>query len=310
MKITILDADTLGADLDLSILDRFGDLEVYDITLPEESVDNIDDSEIVITNKVVIDGDIMRSCPDLKLICVAATGMNNIDLQAAEELGIEVRNVTGYSTSSVAQHTLAMALAIIEKMEYHTLYARGGAWSQSEIFTHLEQPFWELEGKRWGIIGMGAIGQKVAQIVSAFGANVVYTSTSGQNEQQPYPLLSLDELLSTSDVVSIHAPLNNQTKNLINNTNLPLMRDGAILLNLGRGGIIHERDLASELDRRELYAGLDVVETEPLPSYSPLMHINHNERLLLTPHIAWASIEARNRLLEGIANNIEEYLSH
>ena len=306
MKIVLLDADTLGADLDLGALEALGELETYDITLPEERLDNIDDAEVIITNKVIIDKEIMEAAPRLKLICVAATGMNNIDLDAARDLGITVKNVAGYSTQSVAQHTFAMLLHILEKMEYYSLYARGGAWSQSLIFTHLEQPFDEIAGKQWGIIGMGAIGQNVARIATAFGAQVVYHSTSGVNTDQPYPHLELDKILSTSDIVSIHAPLNEQTKNLINSDNLPLLRDGAIVLNLGRGGIIDEKALAAELDRRELYAGLDVLETEPISSWNPLLHIQHTERLLMTPHIAWASVQSRQKLLEGIVKNIEE----
>jgi glycerate dehydrogenase len=305
MKLVLLDADTLGADLDLSPLEAFGELEIYDITLPEERIDNIDDAEVIITNKVIIDKEIMEAAPRLKLICVAATGMNNIDLDAAADLGITVRNVAGYSTTSVTQHTFAMLLHIMEKMEYYSLYARGGAWSQSMIFTHLEQPFHEIAGKRWGIIGMGTIGQNVARIATAFGAEVIYHSTSGANTDQPYPHLELDKILSTSDIVSIHAPLSDQSKNLINSDNLPLLRDGAILLNLGRGGIIDEKALAAELDRREIYAGLDVLESEPIPSYNPLLHIRHTERLLMTPHIAWASVESRQKLLDGIVKNIK-----
>ena len=309
MKLALLDAETLGADLDLSPLETFGELEVYEITEPDETLDNIDDAEIVITNKVVIDRAIMQAAPQLKLICVAATGTNNIDLDAAEELGIAVKNVAGYSTQSVTEHTFAMLFAIVKKMEYYTLYARGGAWSQSPIFTHLDQPFWEIAGKRWGIIGMGAIGRNVARIATAMGAEVVYHSTSGTNTDQPYTHLDLDELLSTSQIVSIHAPLNDQTRDLIGADNLPLLSEGAIILNLGRGGIINEAALAKELDRRELYAGLDVLETEPVTAYHPLMHIHHIERLLLTPHIAWGSVEARQKLLEGIVNNIQNFLA-
>jgi glycerate dehydrogenase len=308
MKLVLLDADTLGSDLDLSPLEALGDLEVYDITTPEETAENIAQADVIITNKVVIDRPLMETNPTLKLICVAATGMNNIDLDAAQELGITVKNVAGYSTHSVTQHTFALALHLIEKMAYYTAYAQGGAWSQSPIFTHLEQPFWEIRNKRWGIIGMGAIGRNVAQVASAFGAEVVYHSTSGTNTDQPYPHLELDELLRTSDIVSIHAPLNANTTNLLNADNLPLLRDGAVLLNLGRGGIVNEKALAAELDRRELYAGFDVTTTEPIPSYNPLLHIRHTERLALTPHIAWASIEARQKLLEGIVNNIQTYL--
>ena len=309
MKLALLDADTLGSDLDLSPLEAFGELEVYDITEPEETLDNLADADVVITNKVVLDRAILEAAPALKLICVAATGMNNVDLDAASELGIAVKNVAGYSTTSVTQHTFAMLLHIAEKMEYYSLYARGGAWSQSLTFTHLEQPFGQIAGKRWGIIGMGTIGQSVARIAEAFGVDVVYHSTSGTNTDQPYEHLDLDTLLGTCDIVSIHAPLNEQTAHLLDADRLRLLRDGAILLNLGRGGIIDERALAAELDRRELYAGLDVTETEPIPPYNPLMHIQHIERLLMTPHIAWASVEARQKLLEGIVENIEGFLA-
>ena len=308
MKLALLDTETLGNDLDLSPLEAFGVLDTYDITEPDETLDNIDDADIVITNKVVIDRDVMQAAPNLKLICVAATGTNNIDLDAAEELGITVKNVAGYSTQSVTEHTFALLFNIAKKMEYYTLYARGGAWSQSMIFTHLEQPFWEIAGKRWGIIGMGTIGQNVARIARAMGAEVVYHSTSGTNTDQPYTHLDLDTLLSTCDIVSIHAPLDDRTRNLIGLENLPLLKDGAILLNLGRGGIINETALARELDRRELYAGLDVLETEPITAYHPFMHIDHIERLIMTPHIAWGSVEARRKLLEGIVGNIVEFV--
>ena len=308
MNLVLLDAETLGSDLDLSPLERFGDLEVYDFTEPDETADNIAGADIILTNKVVIDRAIMEQTPSLKLICITATGMNNVDLEAAEELGIAVRNVAGYSTTSVTEHTFAMLFAIVKKMEYYTLFARGGAWSQSPIFTHLEQPFREIAGKRWGIVGMGTIGQNVARIATAFGAEVVYHSTSGANTGQPYEHVDLDTLLSTCDVVSIHAPLNDRTHNLINADNLLKVRDGAVLLNLGRGGIINETALAQELDRREIYAGLDVLETEPIPAYHPFMHLHHTERLLLTPHVAWGSIEAREKLLKGVVKNIEDFL--
>ncbi len=309
MTLSLLDADTLGADLDLGPLEAFGTLTIFDTTAPEERTAHIADADIIITNKVIIDREIIEKAPTLKLICVAATGMNNIDLEAAQARGVSVRNVAGYSTDSVAQHTFAMLLHLVEKMEYYSLYARGGAWSHSPIFTHLEQPFWQIKGKRFGIIGMGAIGQQVAQIATAFGAEVVYHSTSGTNTGQPYPALTLESLLATCDIVSIHAPLNPKTEHLLNEATLPMLRDGAVLLNLGRGGIVDEKALAQELDRRELYAALDVVAQEPIPSWNPLMHIQHSERLLLTPHIAWASRESRRKLLKGIVANIEDFIA-
>jgi len=309
MKLVLLDADTLGADLDLSPLERFGELETWDITAADETAERIAGADVVLTNKVILDRALMEAAPSLKLICITATGMNNVDLEAAQELGIEVKNVAGYSTRSVAQHTFAMTLYLMEKMGYYSSYAQGGAWSQSPTFTHLEQPFHEIAGKRWGIIGMGTIGQQVARIAEAFGAEVVYHSTSGANTDQPWTHLDLDEMLRTSDIVSIHAPLGDRTRDLLGAGNLPLLKEGAILINVGRGGIVDEAVLAAELDRREIYAGLDVTETEPIPPYNPLLHIRHTERLLLTPHIAWGSIESRHKLLEGVVKNIEEWIA-
>jgi glycerate dehydrogenase len=257
----------------------------------------------------VIDEAVMKQAPALELICVAATGMNNIDLAAAEKLGIEVKNVKGYSTRSVAQHTFAMLFYLLEHMRYYDYAVRSGIWSVSGLFTDVTHPFFEIAGKKWGIIGMGEIGQEVARLAEAFGAHVAYYSTSGLNLSQRYLHQPLDVLLSTSDIVSIHAPLNEKTLMLLNETNLPLLKEKAVLLNLGRGGIINETDLAYELDRREIYAGLDVLEKEPVEKDNPLLHIEHKERLLITPHIAWTSIEARRKLLEGIVNNIKTHLS-
>ena len=304
-----MDADTLGNDLDLTPLREIGDVTSYHTTLPDETVEHIGNARIVITNKVVIDEAVMMQAPALELICVAATGMNNIDLVAAKKLGIEVKNVKGYSTRSVAQHTFAMLFYLLEHLRYYDEAVRDGTWRMSGLFTDVTHPFFEIAGKKWGIIGMGEIGQEVARLAEAFGAHVAYYSTSGLNLSQRYLHQPLDVLLSTSDIVSIHAPLNEKTLMLLNETNLPLLKEKAILLNLGRGGIINETDLAYELDRREIYAGLDVLEKEPVEKDNPLLHIEHKERLLITPHIAWTSIEARRKLLEGIVSNIKTYLS-
>ena len=307
-SIVILDAATLGDDISLAPLEALGDVTRYRTTLPDERIEHIANADIVVTNKVVIDEAVMMRAPKLKLICVAATGMNNIDLAAAERLGIEVRNVKGYSTHSVAQHTFAMLFYLLEHLRYYDDVTKDGRWSVSGLFTDVSHPFFEIRGKKWGIIGFGEIGQEVARLATAFGAHVAYYSTSGLNLSHEYVHQPLDVLLETSDIVSIHAPLTEKTLMLINETNLPLLKDKAILLNLGRGGIINETDLAFELDRREIYAGLDVLETEPIEETNPLLHIEHKERLLITPHIAWTSVEARKTLIEGIARNIKEYL--
>ncbi len=308
MRLVLLDRETLGEDLDLTPLRRFGELEVYPRTAADETQRRIADAEIVITNKVVLTREILTAAPRLKLVCIAATGMNNVDLEAAKELGIEVRNVAGYSTPSVVQHTFALALSLLERVAYYDRFVKEGSWSRGGIFTHIGPGFWEIAGKRWGIVGMGAIGREVARVARAFGAEVVYFPTSGIAHEDGYAALELHDLLRSSQIVSIHAPLNERTRRLLGAEELCLLKDGAILLNLGRGGIVDEAALAAELDRRELYAGLDVTEHEPLPVDSPLLALKHPDRLLITPHIAWASRESRRRLLEGIVSNIERFL--
>jgi glycerate dehydrogenase len=308
MHIVLLDAKTLGSDLDISVLEQFGTLTSYETTSLEETVSRIEIADIVITNKVIITANMMEQAPRLKLICIAATGMNNVDLEAAKFKGIEVKNVAGYSTKSVVQHTFAMTLYLLEKMAYYDAVVKNDAWSTSGLFTDVSHPFYEISGKKWGIVGLGAIGQEVAKIAEAFGAEVCYYSTSGKNLKSAYPHQSLEFLLKDCDIISIHAPLNDDTYDLINENNLPYLKEKAILLNLGRGGIVNETDLAFELDRREIYAGLDVLETEPIVLTNRLNEVKHTERLLITPHIAWTSIEARKKLLEGIVKNIETFL--
>ena len=310
MHIVILEAKTLGEDLDISILEHFGTLTIYETTTEDDLLERIQIADIVITNKVVITANIMAETPKLRLICIAATGMNNVDLEAAKFQGIEVKNVAGYSTQSVVQHTFSMALYLLEKMSYYDAVVKDGRWTKSGLFTDVSHPFYEISGKKWGIIGLGAIGQEVAKVATAFGAEVVYHSTSGKNLHHAYPHLSLEFLLKDCDIISIHAPLNDRTYELINENNLSYIKENAILLNLGRGGIVDETDLAFELDRRNIYAGLDVLEIEPLSINNRLNEVEHKERLLITPHIAWTSIEARKKLLQGIVENIQTFLQN
>ncbi|PTB83971.1 D-2-hydroxyacid dehydrogenase [Sulfurovum lithotrophicum] len=308
MNIVLLDAKTLGDDLDLSPLEQFGTFTRYDTTSEEETLERVIDADIVITNKVVLSANLLAQTKNLKLVCIAATGMNNVDLEAAKFQGIEVKNVAGYSTKSVVQHTFAMALYLLEKMAYYDAVVKNETWTKSGLFTDVSRPFYEISGKKWGIIGFGVIGQSVASIATAFGAEVSYHSTSGQNLHHAYPHQTLEFILKDCDIISIHAPLNDNTYDLINENNLPFIKENAILLNLGRGGIINETDLAFELDRREIYAGLDVLEKEPITALNRLNEVKHKERLLITPHIAWTSIEAREKLLDGIVKNIQHFL--
>lgn len=308
MDIVLLDSKTLGNDLDLTPLEAFGELTTFSTTSPFQTSKRIEDAEIVITNKVLITKEFMQNASNLKLICIAATGMNNVDLAAAEELGIVVRNVSRYSTGSVVQHTFTLALSLMGRLTYYTRAVQNKTWSDSELFTDVSQPFSEIAGKKWGIIGLGNIGKEVARVAQTFGANIEYFSTSGENKINDYHHCEIEELFNICDIISIHCPLNDNTLNLINASNLKLLKDKAILLNLGRGGIINENDLAEELNRREIYAGLDVLSKEPIEKENPLMHIEHPDRLIITPHIAWSSIEARKKLLEGIIENIETFI--
>jgi lactate dehydrogenase-like 2-hydroxyacid dehydrogenase len=311
ISIVFLDESTIGQVANIGILSTIGKYTSYELTNPEETIHRISYNQVVITNKVRIDKSVMDSCKELKLICVAATGMNNVDLEYASMKGITVKNVSGYSTESVAQTTFSMLFYLLNKLSYFDNYVKSGAYSQNPMFTHHGRNFWEIKGKRFGIIGLGTIGKRVAEIAEAFGAEVVYFSTSGKNNNQNYKRVELEELLKTSDIISIHCPLNSGTENLLNKKSLQLMKSTAILLNTGRGKIVNENDLADALNSGQIAAaGLDVFEKEPLQSDSLLMNIENKDKIVLTPHIAWTSIEAREKLVSGIFKNIKEWMEN
>jgi glycerate dehydrogenase len=306
--IVFLDADTLG-DISFYPLTRLGNLTVYQTTSPAQRIERISGHEIVITNKVVIDREIMKVCPDLRLICIAATGMNNVDPDYAAEKGIAVKNVSAYSTESVVQHTFSMLFYLMGKLPYYDQYVKNGDYARSELFTHHNYPFHELAGKQYGIIGMGTIGKRIAAVARAFNAEVSYYSTSGKNLDTGFRHVPLSMLLVESDIVSVHCPLNERTRDLIGYEELRKMKGEAILINAGRGGVVNESDLACALDEGLIGgAALDVLAKEPPEPSNPLFHLKQPERLLITPHIAWASIESRDRLMQGIVNNIAAYL--
>jgi glycerate dehydrogenase len=309
MKIVILDRATLGFGVDMSIFDSLGEVISYDITLENETISRVKDADIIITNKVLVTKEIMNEASNLKLICISATGTNNVDLEYAKQKNISVKNVAGYSSSSVVQLAFSMIFHFIQKLSYYKKYVDEQNWQKSQIFTHIDKPFFELDGKKVGIIGLGDIGSNLARKVKAFDCEVVYYSTSGKNSNNEYKRVELDELLSTCDIISIHCPLNENTKNLLNYENMKNIKDGAILLNLGRGGIINEADLAKIIDEKEIYCGIDVVFVEPILESNPLLRVKNKQRLLLTPHIGWASIEARTKLVSMVAKNIEEFIS-
>ncbi|WP_152020217.1 D-2-hydroxyacid dehydrogenase [Aliarcobacter butzleri] len=307
MQIVILDRATLGFDIDVNIFSKFGNVTSYDSTKENETAQRVKNADIVLTNKVVIGKNEIDNS-NIKLICITATGMNNVDLEYAKEKNIAVKNVAGYSTSSVVQVGFSMILYFVQKLNYYKKYVDEGNWQKNELFTHIDEPFFELDKKRVGIIGLGEIGRNFAKKAKAFDCEVVYYSTSGKNNSNEYKSISLDELLKTSDIISIHAPLNENTKNLLTYENMKNMKNGAILLNLGRGGIINENDLAKLIDEKEIYCGIDVVSKEPIEESNPLLKVKNKDRLLLTPHIGWASIEARTRLVNMVAKNIEDFI--
>ena len=302
MKIVFLDALTLG-DVDFKRFEDLAEVAVYQTTSKDETLNRVKDADIVVTNKVVIDKEILDNS-NIKFIQIAATGMNNVDLEYAKSKGIIVKNVAGYSTKSVLQHTFALVLGLINKVKYFDKYTRE-EYPKSEIFTHIIDWF-EISGKKWGIIGLGAIGKEVAKIAKAFGAEVIYYSTSGKNNNKEYKRVSLNELLTTSDIISIHAPLNDKTKNLIGYDELMSMKDNAVLVNVGRGGIINEKELCEVLEKKNILVGLDVFEKEPIAADNLLLKFK--DKTLLSPHTAWTSREARNKLMDGIYKNIKEFI--
>lgn len=304
MKIVILDAATFG-ETDLSGLSDLGEAVTYQTTSVGETLERVKDADVVVTNKVVIDAAVMDASGNLKLICVAATGMNNVDLEYAAQKNITVKNVAGYSTDSVIQHTFSMLFYMMGHSRYYDEYVKSGEWQKSPIFTNVAQPFAEVKGKKWGIIGLGEIGRGVASIAKAFGAEVVYYSTSGKNSNSDFEQVGFTKLLESCDIITIHAPLNAQTKDLIGHSELLMLKAGAVLLNLGRGGIVTESALAEVIDVKEIFVGLDVLEKEPMTTPHPLMNVEHKERLYITPHIAWTSVEARDKLIASVVENIK-----
>jgi lactate dehydrogenase-like 2-hydroxyacid dehydrogenase len=305
LNIVFLDSKTVGDVENLKLIQKEGDFEAFDITSEEDIVERSKNKHVIITNKVKITSDIMKELPDLKLICVAATGINNVDIEYAKRHGINVMNVKAYSTESVAQLTFSLLLSLTMRLNYYDEYVKSGKYANSDMFTHFGQPFRELHGMQLGIIGLGTIGRRVAQLAGSFGMETVFYSTSGKNNNIKYKRYDLDTLLRTSDVVSIHAPLTPETENLISYKELSIMKPSSIILNTGRGGIVNEGDLARALNENLISgAGIDVMEKEPINKDNPLLKIKDPFKITITPHIAWASIESRNRLAAKIAENI------
>lgn len=307
-KIVFLDEYSI-AGRSLEKITSQGEYIAYENTAKEQVVERLKGATIAITNKVVIDGDAMRQLPDLKLICIAATGMNNVDLEAAKELGIEVKNAVGYSTISVAETTITSALALARNVVYFNEYFHDGRYAKADRAFCYDRHTFQISGKKWGIVGMGNIGREVARLASAFGCEVRYFSTSGVKREEAYPAMELDELLKWSDIVSVHSPLTERTRGLIGRNELQLMKPSALIINVARGGIIDEAALAEALDKGWVAAAaLDVFSVEPLRE-SPLYNIKDKYRLLASPHNAWSAAEAIDRLIECVAENIRVWLA-
>lgn len=309
MKISILERDSLGLDADLSEIENLGDVRTFGTTTAENAAEHIGDADVIVANKLPLNRETLRDARNLKLIAQTATGTNNVDFSFTNEAGILVTNVPGYSTDSVAQHTFALLLYLTEKLRFFDDYVKSGTYSRSSCFSCLEMIFPELAGKTFGIIGMGAIGRKVAQIASAFGCKILCYSASGKTYDLPYEQVSFERLLAESDVVSVHAPLNEHTKELMDYNAFCKMKTSAYFINVGRGPIVVEEDLCRALTEGQIRAaGLDVLCTEPLPENSPLLKIRDSGKLIITPHVAWATSEARQRCVDEVTENIRAYL--
>lgn len=309
MKLVFLDTKTIGEDIDLSAYDALGEVVKYGFSTLEEIPERVKDADILIVNKIAINEQTIGNAKNLKLVCVTATGTNNLDKEYLKKRGIAWRNVAGYSTESVTQHTFALLFYLLEKMRYYDDYVKDEKYINDTVFTHFAEHFNEVNGKTWGIIGLGTIGRRVADIAKAFGAHVIYYSASGSPAQEGYEQVDFETLLTTSDIVSVHAPLNEYTKDLMDREAFEKMKKTAIFLNLGRGPIVVEQDLYEALETGEIAAaGLDVLCEEPMSETNPLAKIKDSKKLIITPHIAWASVEARNRLMQIIVEQIREFL--
>lgn len=308
MKIVFLDVKTIGEDIDLSDFDRLGEVVKYPFSTPEEALERTKDADVIVLNKVEINEKSIGNAEHLKLVCVTATGTNNLDKEYLAKRGIEWRNVAGYSTESVAQHTFALLFYLLEKLRYYDDYVKTEKYIGDVTFTHFANVFHEISGMTWGIVGLGNIGRRVAELAKCFGCHVVYYSTSGKNTNSDYERVGFEELLAMSDIVSVHAPLDENTKGLFDKGAFERMKSNAIFINVGRGPIVVEQDLVDALNENKIAAaGLDVLSMEPMSEKNPLRSIKDSNKLIITPHIAWASVEARTRLMKIISQQIREY---
>ncbi len=310
MKIVILERNSVGLDTSVDEISAFGDVTSYPNTTAADVKEKIKDAEIIIANKAPLNEETLKDAPDVRLICEFATGYDNVDLAYCKSRGIKVANVVNYSTDAVAQHTFALCFYVLEKLRHYDEYVKSGAYASQDRFSNFDIPFTELSGKNWGIVGMGNIGRKVAGIARAFGCRVIFYSASGQSTCTEYERVDFDTLLKESDFLSLHCPLSERTRNLIHLEALRKMKKTAVLVNVARGPVVNDEDLYTALTEGYIAgAGLDVTGTEPMKESNPLSKIKDSSKLIITPHLAWASTEARRRCVLETCKNIEAFLN-
>lgn len=308
MKIVMLDRNSIGFDIDVDLFAKLGDFTYHNTADVETSKTLIKDADVVIFNKTKMNEEILAGAPNVKLLCVTATGFDNIDLEYAQKRGIAACNIKDYSTPAVVQHTFALALSVLEKIRYYDDYVKSGAYSEQLGFSHFEKTYFELQGKTWGIIGLGNIGRGVAKVAEAFGCKVIFYSASGSNTTTDYERVDFDTLCAQADILSLHCPLSDKTRGIMNLDAFRKMKETAVLVNVARGPVVNEEDLYIALTEGLIAgAGLDVLSKEPMDKNNPLGKIKDSEKLIITPHMAWASVEARTRCMEEVYRNIEAF---
>ncbi len=307
MKITVLDKKTMGDDISFAPLESYGELTAYDISPAELISERVADSEVIILNKAKITADVIAAAKNLKLICVFATGYDNIDLTAAREAGVAICNVPGYSTDSVTLYTVATVTALASKLITYSGFVTSGDYTSSGSPNKISPAFNDLRGKTWGIIGYGNIGKSVAEVAKAFGANVIVNKRTPTDEAV---CVDVDTLCKESDIITVHCPLNDETRGMINADRLALMKKSVILVNEARGAVLDESAVAKAVANEEIGAfGCDVYSQEPFSADHPYDAIKARDNVILTPHSAWASYEARTRCVDIISNNIASYIN-
>ncbi len=309
MKIVILERNSVGTDVDMSCLERFGEVTCYPNTVAQNTAERIRDADIVVCNKAPMNETTMKDAPNIKLISLFATGYDNVDIAYCKSRDIKVANVVNYCTSMVAQHTLLLALTLTEQLPYYDQYVKSGAYSAQDRFSNFDRMFHDMESMTWGIVGMGSIGRRVAKLAQAFGCRVIFYSASGQSTCTEYERVDFNTLLAQSDILSLHCPLSDRTRGLIDSKAFKKMKKTAILINVARGPVVNTQALYDALTGGEIAAaGLDVLEKEPMAKDNPLRQIQDSTKLIVTPHMSWASVESRIRVVEETCRNIEAFL--